>query len=155
MMYKAPFKAMSKAIYSALKADGQLEWFDSSVPIFEIEEYFVNKSEFEYGIFGASTADCESNKDDDVLIWQGSLDIEIYSNYKGRKRIAEQLEHLLNYLSDAGYTAMAESLEADGFNLSILTVGALTVNMPIFGETGIWQSGATTITFTLEQQGDA
>ena len=33
MNYKLPFYAVSKAIYNALSKKGQLEWFDSAVPI--------------------------------------------------------------------------------------------------------------------------
>lgn len=148
MIYKPPFFAMTKALNSAL-AEGNLEWFDSSVPIEEIEGYFKDRAEFEYGIYGTSQVDCQDNKDS--VIWDGSLDLEIYSNYKGRKRIAIRLEELLNFLSNDGVDAIGTALLEDGYKLISLTVGAMAINLPMFGEAGVWQSGHTTLTFRLQQ----
>jgi hypothetical protein len=149
MIYKPPFMAITKALYSALKTDGRMEWFDSSVPIEEIETYFKDRSEFEYGIFGTSSVDSRSNKD--AIVWDGELALEIYSNYRGRKNIAIQLEALLNFLSGEGYALLHSELFLEGYELISLTIGAMTINMPIFGESGIWQSGNTTLTFCVQQ----
>ena len=100
MIYKVPFVAISKAVYAVLSDTNNhigLEWFDSAVPIYEIEDYFKSQAEFAYGIFGAADADCTPAKT--VAVWDSTLQLEIYSNYKGRKVIAEKLEAVLNYLS--------------------------------------------------------
>lgn len=151
MIYKLPFTAMTKALLKALKAEGNLEWFDSAVPIFEIEQYFQERAEFEYGIMGASTLKSDSNKD--TVIWRGSLSLEIYSNYRGRKLIAEHLEHMLNYLSHDGFEVMQKSFADDGYALVSINIDDFSINMPIYGDNGIWQSGVTAINFVL-QQGD-
>ena len=60
MIYKVPFVAISKAVYAVLSDTNNhigLEWFDSAVPIYEIEDYFKSQAEFAYGIFGAADAD--------------------------------------------------------------------------------------------------
>ena len=152
MIYKAPFTAMQKALYSVLKTNqaGGLEWFDSSVPIDEIDDSFKTQAEFAYGIFGESDADCRPNKTE--IVWVGSLGLEIYSNYKGRKIVAEKLEAVLNYLSSAaGFAALSSALGAEGYALVSLTVGALRINLPVTGNNGVWQSGATGISFQLHQ----
>ena len=151
MIYKAPFYAVTKSVYSALSTmtDG-LEWFDSSVPINEIEDLFKAHTEFAYGIFGASTADCQPNKD--MAVWQCSLSLDVYSNYKGRKAISVQLENLLNYFSsDTGWNALQAALEAEGFVMISVSVGALAINPPIYSEIGVWQSGSTALDFTIQQ----
>ena len=152
MNYKVPFLAVTSSLYSVLSAQGnsEIEWFDSAVPINEIEDYFKSQAEFAYGIFGASDANCVSNKT--VAIWDASLQMEIYSNYKGRKVVAEELEALLNLLcSENGKAAMQTALNAAGFVLINMTVGELHINLPIYSENGIWQSGSVNVTFRVNQ----
>ncbi len=153
MNYKAPFTAMNTALYAALSAEGcpiGIDWFDSSVPIEEIESLFRDQDEFAYGIFGTSDADCTQNKD--TAVWDASLRLEIYSNYKGRKVVADKLEALLNYLSsDDGYGAIQSSLNLNGFTMVSIRVGAMRINLPIYSEQGIWQYGSTDIVFRLNQ----
>lgn len=153
MIYRAPFTAISTALYSALSAEGcpiDMDWFNSSVPIEEIEPLFRDQAEFAYGIFGTSDADCTPNKDS--AVWDASMRLEIYSNYKGRKVIADKLEALLNYLSsDEGYNAIQSNLLSFKFSLVSIRVGGLRVNFPIYSENGVWQSGSTDVVFRLNQ----
>ncbi|MBQ1576704.1 MAG: hypothetical protein IIZ83_07065 [Oscillospiraceae bacterium] len=153
MIYKAPFTAIITALYGAISPEEcpiGIDWFDSAAPIEEIESLFRDQAEFAYGIFGTSDADCTPNKDS--AIWEASLRLEIYSNYKGRKVVADKLEALLNYLSsDAGYQAIQTGLNDHGFALVSIRVGGLRVNLPIFSENGVWQSGSTDVVFKLNQ----
>ena len=153
MIYKTPFTAISKAVYSTLSDANNgigLSWFDSAVPINEIDNYFKTQAEFAYGIFGAADADCTPNKD--TAIWDSSLQLDVYSNYKGRKVVAEKLEAVLNYLSsDTGTAAIQTALNDEGFALISMTVGALRINLPIHGDTGDWQSGGTNVVFRVSQ----
>ena len=152
MIYKAPFTAIAKALYSVLQNNQAiaLEWFDSAIPINEIDDYFKAQTEFSYGVFGASDADCRPNKT--AVVWDGTLQLEVYSNYKGRKVVAQKLEALLNYLSsDIGFTALNIALSIEGYSLVSLTVGSLRVNLPVYSDNGVWQSGGTTISFQLHQ----
>ena len=153
MIYKVPFVAISKAVYAVLSDTNNgigLEWFDSAVPINEIEDYFKSQAEFAYGIFGAADADCTPAKT--VAVWDSTLQLEIYSNYKGRKVIAEKLEAVLNYLSsEAGKNAIQAALNAEGFTLVSMTVNALRINLPIYSDNGVWQSGSTNISFKVNQ----
>ena len=152
MLLKAPFTAVTSALYSVLSAEGNsdIEWFDSAVPIKEIDEYFKKQAEFAYGIFGASDADVVSNKS--APIWDCSLQMEIYSNYKGRKVIAEQQAALLNLLSSRdGQAALQAALNAEGFVLIDMKYRPLRVNLPIYTDNGIWQSGGVNMTFRVQQ----
>ena len=153
MIFKTPFTAISKAVYSVLMDEENgigLEWFDSAVPINEIDDYFKAQAEFAYGIFGAADADCVSNKT--VAIWDSSLQMEIYSNYKGRKIIAEKLEALMNFLSsEDGKKSLQAELNKEGFALISMTVGVLRVNLPVYSDTGVWQSGSVNVVFKVHQ----
>ncbi len=153
MIYKAPFTAITTALYSAVSGDScpiGIDWFDSAIPIEEIEALFRDQEEFAYGVFGASDADCMQNKN--AAVWDASMQLEIYSNYKGRKVIADKLEALLNYFSsDEGYNALQRSLNENGFSLVSIRVGGLRVNLPLYSENGVWQSGGTDVVFRLNQ----
>ena len=152
MIYKAPFTAIAKSLYGVLSSnscDVGLEWFDSAVPINEIDDYFKAQNEFAYGVFGAANADCSANKTE--AIWDGSLQLEIYSNYKGRKIIAAKLEALLNYLCGSGYNNLQAALNTEGYVLLEFTVGDMRVNLPTYSNNGVWQSGSMNISFRVHQ----
>lgn len=150
MIYKAPFYAVQKAVYTALsQSDSGLQWYDSAVPIEEIAELHKNQAEFAYGIMGAQDADCDSNKD--TAFWNASIRLDVYSNYKGKKVITKTLEALLNYFCSEGYDKLQEVFYAEGFVMTSLSVGSLVVNAPMYSDIGVWQSGGTRVTFKLTQ----
>ena len=151
MKYKAPFYAVSKATYGALQASNiGLQWFDSSVPFEEIESQFRGLEEMSYGVFGDSRADCQPNKD--LAVWDCSLSLDIYSNYKGRKIISQNLEALLNYFSDdEGWNNLQAIFLQEGYKMISLQVGELRINRPIYLDIGVWQNGNTSISFKIEQ----
>lgn len=152
MSYTVPFYSVKQALYKALAAsDIDVNFFEAATAVEDIEAYFRKQSEYCYGIFGSSTADCIPNKD--LEIWDMSLDVEIYSNYRGSKVVAKALEALLNFLaSDKGLEAMQEALEPFGFNIVSIKVGNLRLNLPIISDKGIWNSGATSITFRVNKK---
>lgn len=149
MTYKLPFSAISKALYATLNGQG-LEWFDSAVPITEIEDYFRSQTEFAYGILGAADMDARDTKTGPV--WTMTINLQIYSNYRGRKDVAEKMEALFNRLaSGSGKFAMNSSLNADGFTLVDLTIGAVSISLPIIGDYGEWQNGNVTVKIRVGQ----
>lgn len=86
-------------------------------------------------------------------MWTMNLDLEVYSNYKGRKAVTNTLESLLNFFADSGtWDEMNTNLEPDGFMLVSVTVSRLRVNLPVYGDTGVWQSGATTVRLLVSQK---
>lgn len=149
MRIKTPFYAVMKAVNSALQdEDSGAEWFDGSVEIPEIENYFQNQSEFSYGVIGASEADVLPNMD--MEIWDMTVELELYSNYKGKKVIAQKLEALLNYLcTGKAWTLLQTELSKENFKLIDMHVGKLRINLPIFSDKGTWQSGGTDVTFRV------
>lgn len=93
MGYKVPFYAVQGALYKVLSAaDDSLSWFDAGASIEEIEGFYKSQQFFAYGIMGASDADAEPNKD--TIVWNDRLDLEIYSNYQGKKTFQNVLKPL-------------------------------------------------------------
>lgn len=152
MKYILPFYAIQKALFVALTAsDIGINWFDAGSSTDEIESFYKGSSEFAYGIIAAADADAMGTKD--AVSWNTSIDLEIYSNYKGRKPLTQIMEKLLNYICmNAAWNALEAVLNPLGFGLVSINVGNLRVNLPIYGDTGIWQSGMTTLRFTVKQK---
>lgn len=149
MTYKLPFTAISKALYTTLNGQG-LEWFDSAVPITEIEDYFRSQAEFAYGILGAADMDARDTKTGPV--WTMTINLQIYSNYRGRKDVAEKLEATFcRLVSSDGRAALNASLNADSFTLVDLTIGAVSISLPIVGDAGEWQNGSINLKIRVGQ----
>lgn len=149
MTYKLPFTAISKALYATLNGQG-LEWFDSAVPIAEIEDYFRSQAEFAYGILGAADMDARDTKTGPV--WTMTINLQIYSNYRGRKDVAQKLEATFcRLVSSDGRAALNASLNADSFTLVDLTIGAVSISLPIVGDAGEWQNGSINLKIRVGQ----
>jgi hypothetical protein len=150
--YVLPFYALQKALFATLTgSDIGINWFDAGSTTEEIEGFYKGMNEFSYGIIAAADADAIGTKD--AVSWNSSIDLEIYSSHKGRKQLTQTMEKMLNYIcTDAAWTAMETVLNPLGFSLVSISVGNLRVNLPIYGDTGIWQSGATTLRFTVKQK---
>lgn len=152
MTYVLPFYAIQKALFAVLTAsDIGINWFDAGSTMEEIESFYKGVSEFAYGVIAAADADALGTKD--AVSWNVNTDLEIYSSYKGRKQLTQTMEKLLNYIcTSAAWDAMEAVLNPRGFSLVSISVGNLRVNLPIYGDTGIWQSGMTTLQFTVKQK---
>ena len=152
MAYKVPFFAVQSALYKVLSAaDATLSWFDTGATIEEIEGFYKGRQTFAYGIMGAADADALPNKD--TVVWNARLDLEIYSSYQGKKDVSERLEAIVNYLcAEAAWKAINEALEKEGFTLVSLSIGSLRINLPIIGDSGTWQSGATSLILRIGQK---
>lgn len=149
MTYKLPFTAISKALYATLNGQG-VEWFDSAVPITEIEDYFRSQAEFAYGILGAADMDARDTKTGPV--WTMTINLQIYSNYRGRKDVAEKLEATFcRLVSSDGRAALNASLNTEGFTLVDLTIGAVSISLPIVGDAGEWQNGSINLKIRVGQ----
>jgi len=154
-MFKLPFTAVSKALYGALTdkiCDVGLSWFDSAVPIEEINNNFKTQAEFAYGVFGVSNVDCINAKTD--VIWDADIQLEVYSNYRGRKVIAEKLEAILNYFSrdnDTGYNVLQTILNNEGYAVVEIIADDIGINLPVYSDNGVWQSGGLRMTFRIHQ----
>lgn len=139
------------AVYHALKdgAAGDVRFFDGGTSDEEIEAEFRNQATFFYGIIGAAEADQRDGVDD---IWDVEIQLEIYSNYSGRKIVTQKLQAVQTYLCQAAAWDKIESkLLSEDFTLISISIGSHRINQAIFGEAGVWQNGSVPITLKLNQ----
>lgn len=150
--YRVPFTAATQALRETLEACDELDllWFDADTQPEEINVMFKTQEEFAYGIFAGSDADTREVKSG--VLWDFWLDLEIYSNYKGRKRVAQKLEALINYLSsDEGFGLLCGKLSKKGFSVLSVSTGKLHISLPIHDNLGMWQNGSVPLVLHLEQ----
>lgn len=156
-VYKVPFSAATKALLEVLESCTELglTWFDGDTSPETVHNSFKRQAEFAYGIFANSDAEVLDNTKSEVL-WDFWLDLEIYSNYKGRLVVAQKLEVLLNYLSsDEGFGQLCTKLGDSGYKLLSIDAGKLHISLPIHGEYGLWQNGSVPLVLHLEQSSDS
>lgn len=148
---KVPLYAATMAIYQALsgtRATG-LEWYEGGTDIEEIENNFKTQAVFSYGILGAADAD-QNDKVEDV--WDYNIQLEIYSNYPGRKEVAQKLQELMAALcTENVWDAIENALAPEGFKIIKMSIGPHRLNLPIRGDNGVWQSGSLNVTMKLNQ----
>ena len=147
---KVPLYAATMAIYQALTGTGAcgLEWYEGGTDIDEIEENFKNQATFCFGILGAADAD-QNDKVDDV--WDYNIQLEIYSNYPGRKVVAQKLQELMTALCTLSVWDAIDNALAPEFKVIKMSIGPHRLNLPIRGDNGNWQSGSLNVTIKLNQ----
>ena len=150
-LFRVPFYPVIKVLLDVLSKSGiGLEWFDGAEQPEYINSLFKNQAEIKYGVFGLSDADVRQNKT--KIFWDFWLDLEVYSNYQGRKDIAQTLQSLLGYFnSQEAVDALSAGLQAEGYLLTDLEVGKLHMGLPMYNDIGIWQNGSAPVKFLLEQ----
>ncbi|MBQ0066781.1 MAG: hypothetical protein KBS60_01145 [Phascolarctobacterium sp.] len=149
MRYRVPFYSVGKALYAALAEIDGTKWFQASTTPDEVKAQFKGRNEYLYGIIGSIAANVDDNKD--VAIWRVPVQLELYSSYKGNKVLAQEIEAVVNYFSDAEKTIMAEKLAADGFSLISLEINDMSINSPIDSDEGSWTMGGMQLVICIGQ----
>ena len=149
--YRLPFYPATKVLQDVFsKSDIGLAWFDGAEQPEQINSLFKNQAEIKYGVFGFSDADVLNNKT--VIFWEFWLDLEVYSNYQGRKIVAQTLQKILGYFSSQeAWDALSEGLLAEGYDLKQIDMGKVHMGLPMHNDIGIWQNGSLPVKFLLEQ----
>lgn len=148
---KLPLYPATMALYQTLKNSGAcgIGWYEGGEDIDEIESGFRDQTAICYGILGAANAD-QNDKDDDI--WDYNILIEIYSNYPGRKIVAQKQQELLTFLCQAStWESLDALLKPEGFVTISMSIGPYQINPAIRGDNGNWQSGGVNVTIKLNK----
>ncbi len=151
-VYRIPFRAATKALLEVLESCTELDlnWFDGGTSPEAVHNSYKQQAEFAYGIFANSDVGIPDNKS--VILWDFWLDLEIYSNYKGRLVVAQKIETLINYLSsESGFGQLCTKLSNSGYKLLSIDLGQMHFGLPVHGDYGLWQNGSVPLILHLEQ----
>lgn len=148
---KVPLYPGTMALYQALETGEAcgLQWFEGGTDIDEIEDEFREQATFSYGILGAAEAD---QNDKVSTIWDYSIQLEVYSNYPGRRTVAQKLQELMRFLwQTATWDTIDGLLAPEGFTIISMKIGPHRLNPAIKGGNGSWQSGSVNLVMKLNQ----
>lgn len=154
MVFAPPYTELQTEFYKLMTNADEMDFevYDSGMSIQEIMGSLKLMNTINYGIIADITGTQTAAKTD-TIIWQMNIRLELFSNYKGRKQIAD----MINTVAKVVTTYQNE------FNANLCQKGYFVVRNQI-GESAIgsaigdgnltWQNGYITITYFLSQLED-
>lgn len=154
MVFAPPYTELQTEFYKLMTNADEMDFevYDSGMSIQEIMGSLKLMNTINYGIIADITGTQTAAKTD-AIIWQMNIRLELFSNYKGRKQIAD----MINTVAKVVTTYQNE------FNANLCQKGYFVVRNQI-GESAIgsaigdgnltWQNGYITITYFLSQLED-
>lgn len=154
MVFKPPFYEFQSEIYSLFTKADEMNFsiYDSGLSIQEILNDLKNMSSVKYGIIADVTGSQASAKVDSI-IWQMSVRIELFSNYKGRKPIAEMI-NTITAVATQYIDAFSANLISKGYQVVRMSVGESAIGSAIGDGSLVWQNGYITLNYFLAQLED-
>lgn len=139
MVFELPFIAFHSELYNLLTMADEMNFgvYDSSLGIDEIVEPLKTLEEINFGVISDVTCTQTSAKTDSVM-WTVNVRIDMFSTYKGRKRIAEM----------ANTIGSVATQYADAFNINLGKKGYSVIKQDV-GESLV---GSATIAYGLQWQ---
>lgn len=140
MINNVPILELQKSIYDLFsRAITGYEIVDDSSPLLDGQ---IPGGKF--GIIGAITAMPTTTKIDTV-IWNATVSIELYSNYRGKKEINEMA-------NDVSYVLTAGKFLMNNFNELSCTIEDVECRAEDWEDGTLWQHGTVRAVFKLEQK---
>lgn len=151
MKFSAPFYEFQEELYALLTKADEMDFqvFDSAMTVNEISEQLKNLSEVKFGVIADVSAAPTSSKVD-AIIWAMSVRIELFSNYRGRKKIAEMINKIGSVATEY-LEAFDSNMMPKGFSVVRMSIGESTIGSATGNGSLIWQNGYINLTYYLSQ----
>lgn len=152
MLFKIPLIPFQSELYKLLsdRDDGvQFPVFDSGLSLDEILPQLKELAEVEFATV-ADISCSQSSAKVDVIRWTMSVRIELFSTYKGRKRVAEMMNTVGEVVTKFK-RPFGANMAAKGYNLVEVTVGESVIGTPVTAGGVTWQNGFITLNYQLAQ----
>lgn len=152
MVFKIPLIPFQSELYKLLSdvEDGvKFPVFDSGLSLDEILPQLKEMSEIEF----ATVADVscrQSSAKVDAVRWSVSVRIELFSTYKGRKRVAEMMD-TIGTVTTKFQRAFGANMAAKGYDLVEMSIGESTIGTPVTAGGVTWQNGFISLNYLLAQ----
>lgn len=139
MINTVPITAVQTAVYKALtKYTTGYPVIDDTTPL---EDGILPADAV--CIIGGITAVPQVTKND-AVIWETTITIDVYSNYRGKKVINGMVDDIVTVLSGA-------ELECNGYDVLMRNVDIVEVRAEDFVDDHIWQHGIVRFVFRVSQ----
>lgn len=152
MVFSTPFIAYQSELYALLtNADemADLKFFDSESSIDEILESLDQQEIVQFGVI--SDISCiQNHTKTDAPFWNVTTRLELFSNYKGRLRVAEMI-NLIGVVATKYEEVFKHNLIGKGYYMQRMNIGESVIGSAISDGHTVWQNGYITINALLEQ----
>ncbi len=152
MVFKIPLIPFQTELYKLFsdRDDGVgFPIFDSGLSLDEILPQLKEMTEVEFATI-ADVSCSQSSAKVDTIRWSVSVRIELFSTYKGRKRVAEMM-NAIGTTATKFQGAFGSNLSAKGYDLVEMSVGESIIGTPVTAGGLTWQNGFITMNYLLAQ----
>ncbi|MCQ2363180.1 MAG: hypothetical protein MJ041_02495 [Acidaminococcaceae bacterium] len=152
MVFKIPLIPFQSELYKLLSdvEDGvKFPVFDSGLSLDEILPQLKEMSEIEFATV-ADVSCSQSSAKVDAVRWSVSVRIELFSTYKGRKRVAEMMD-TIGTVTTKFQRAFGANMAAKGYDLVEMSIGESTIGTPVTAGGVTWQNGFISLNYLLAQ----
>lgn len=125
------------------------EIFDSGLSLEEINKSLKQCDKVMYGILTDVSGTPTSAKTD-AIIWKMSVRIELITNYKGRKPIAEMIAKI-GEVATAYLDIFDINMSGRGYSVVRMELGQSVIGSAIADGAITWQNGYITLNYYLSQ----
>lgn len=150
-VYLPPIIPFQSELYKLLSDPDEVDFtvYDSSITADDIYSKYRNMDSIQFGII-ADLSCAQTHAKADAIIWQMTTRIELFSNYRGRLKIAEMIQSIGNAVTRTEQ-AFSANLSEKGYAVVRLDIGEATIGSSYYDGALTWQNGYIILTYWLSQ----
>lgn len=151
MKFTTPFYVFQSELYKLLTNADEMDFsiYDSALSLEEINKSLKQCDKVMYGILTDVSGTPTSAKTD-AIIWKMSVRIELITNYKGRKPIAEMITKI-GEVATAYLDIFDINMSGRGYSVVRMEIGQSVIGSAIADGAITWQNGYITLNYYLSQ----
>ena len=151
MVFNTPLIPFQQELYSMLGDREEMSFalFDSGLSLEEILPQLKGMEEINFGTIADISCNQTSAKVD-AIIWKVSARIELFSTYKGRKKVAKMINEIGNIVTTKE-NVFNTRIKSKGFDLVRLEIGESVIGTALTEGGLTWQNGSITLNYWLCQ----
>ena len=150
-VYLPPLIPFQSELYKLLSDPDEVDFvvYDSSITAEDIYLKYRDMDSVKFGVI-ADLSCSQTHAKADAIIWQMTTRIELFSNYRGRLRIAEMIQAIGNAVTRTEQ-AFSSNLAEKGYAVVRLDVGEAVIGSALYDGALTWQNGYITLHYWLSQ----
>ena len=151
MKFSTPFYVFQSEFFKLMTNADEMDFeiFDSGLSLKEINKLLKQQQTVRYGILTDISGTPTSAKVD-AIVWKMTVRIELLTNYKGRKPIAEMITKI-GEVATAYLDIFDANLSGRGYSVVRMEIGQSVIGSAITDGAITWQNGYITLNYYLSQ----
>ena len=151
MKFSTPFYVFQSEFFKLMTNADEMDFsiYDSALSLEEINKSLKQCDKVMYGILTDVSGTPTSAKTD-TIVWKMTVRIELITNYKGRKPIAEMITKI-GEVATAYLDIFDANLSGRGYSVVRMELGQSVIGSAITDGAIVWQNGCITLNYYLSQ----